>query len=68
MVIIEHNLKFLTELDETHPTSKQLLALPKEMQITMLEAMLKDLMAPAIQPAIDHVNEGNSFATLKLAL
>lgn len=68
MVIIEHNLKFLTELDETHPTSKQLLALPKEMQITMLEGMLKDLIAPAIQPAIDHVNEGNSFATLKLAL
>ena len=68
MVIIEHNLKFVTELDETHPTSKELLALPKEMQITMLEAMLKDLLAPSLQPAIDHLNEGNSFATLKVVL
>jgi hypothetical protein len=68
MVTIEHKLTFVTELDETHPTSKQLLALPKEMQITMLEGMLKELIAPAIQPAIDHVNEGNSFATLKVVL
>ena len=66
MVTIEHNLKFVTELDETHETSKQLLALPKEMQIAMLEGMLRDLMAPIIQPAIDHINEGNSFATLKV--
>jgi hypothetical protein len=67
MVLIEHSLRFVTELDETHETSKQLLSLPKEMQITMLEGMLKELIAPAIQPVIDHVNEGNSFATLKVA-
>lgn len=68
MVLIEHSLRFVTELDETHETSKQLLSLPKEMQITMLEGMLKELIAPAIQPVIDHVNEGNSFATLKVVL
>lgn len=67
MVTIEHNLKFVTELDETHETSKQLLSLPQEMQIKMLESMLKELLADVIQPAIDHLNEGNSFATLKVA-
>ena len=67
MVKIEHSLKFVTEIDETHETSKQLLALPKEMQIVMLEGMLKELLAPAIQPALDHINEGGSFAILKVA-
>jgi hypothetical protein len=29
--------------------------------------MLKELLAPAIQPAIDHINEGGSYAILKVA-
>ena len=40
----------------------------KKMQIAMLESMLIDLLAPAIQPAIDELNAGNSFATLKVVL
>jgi len=42
MVKIEHSLKFVTEVDETHPVGMQLLALEKEMQIVMLESMLKE--------------------------
>ena len=66
MKLIKHSLQFVTELDETNPTAQRLLALPETMQIAMLESMLKELLAPAIQPAIDELNAGNSFATLKV--
>ena len=65
---IEHSLKFITELDENDPTAKRLLSLPKEMQIAMLEGMLKSLLGPALKPAIDELNENNSYATLKVVL
>lgn len=67
MVLIEHNLRFVTELDETNPVAIRLLNLEKEMQVEMLEGLLKELLAPMIQPAIDEVNEGNSWATLRVA-
>ncbi len=67
MVQIEHSLKFITELDETNPTAIRLLSLPDEMKIVMLEGLLKEMLAPMIQPAIDEVNAGNSWATLKVA-
>jgi hypothetical protein len=68
MKIISHSLNFVTELDETNPTAQRLLALPEQMQIAMLEGMLKELLAPALKPAIDELNAGNSFATLKVVL
>jgi hypothetical protein len=37
------------------------------MQIKMLESMLKEMLAPRIQPALDELNEGNSWAILKVA-
>jgi hypothetical protein len=67
MVKIEHNLKFVTEVDENHPVGMRLLALSEEMQITMLESMLKELLAPRIQPALDEINENGSYAILKVA-
>jgi hypothetical protein len=67
MVKIEHSLKFVTEVDETHPVGIRLLSLPDEMQIVMLESMLKELLAPRIQPALDEINEGGSYAILKVA-
>jgi len=67
MKTITHSLQFITELDETNPTSIRLLSLPDEMQVLMLEGMLKELLVPMIQPAIDELNAGNSFATLKVA-
>jgi hypothetical protein len=67
MKTITHSLQFVTELDETNPTAIRLLSLPDEMQIVMLESMLKELLAPMIQPALDELNAGNSFATLKVA-
>ena len=67
MVKINHSLQFVTELDETHPIAQQLLALPTIDQVAMLEAMLKELLAPKIQPVLDFLNEGNSYAILKVA-
>lgn len=67
MKTITHSLQFITELDETNPTSIRLLSLPNEMQVLMLEGMLKELLVPMIQPALDELNAGNSFATLKVA-
>ncbi len=67
MITIEHNLKFITEVDETNPTGARLLALDKADQITMLEGMLKEMVAPMIQPALDEINAGGSWAILKVA-
>ena len=67
MTKITHSLKFVTELDETHPTAKQLLELPEQMQTMFLESMLKELLAPALKPALDKVNENGSWAVLKVA-
>ena len=66
-ISIEHSLKFVTEFDETHPITQQVLSLPHEMRLTMLEGMLKDLLAPMIQPAIDSINENGTYAILKVA-
>ena len=64
---IYHSLQFVTEVDETHPVGITLLSLPDEMRITMLDSMLKDLLAPRIQPALDEINENGSYAILKVA-
>jgi hypothetical protein len=64
---IYHSLQFVTELDETHPVAQRLLTLSEIDQVLMLEGMLKELLAPRIQPAIDELNERGSYAILKVA-
>ena len=64
---IEHNLKFVTEFAEGHPVTLTMSALSHEMQIAMLEGMLKDLIAPRLQPILDEINENGSYAILKVA-
>ena len=65
-VKIEHSLKFVTEVDETNPTGMRLLQLNKEMQIKMLESALHEMIVPALQPALDEINAGGSWAILKV--
>jgi len=67
MKTIEHALTFVTELDETHPTAIRLLSLDKADQVKMLEGMLHSLLVPVIMPTIDELNDGNSWAVLKVA-
>jgi hypothetical protein len=65
MKTIYHSLRFATDLDENNETVKGLLALPNEEQVKLLEGMLKSLLVPTIMPAIDELNAGNSYATLR---
>jgi hypothetical protein len=67
MIKVEHSLNFVTEFDENHPVAQRFLQLDKYSQIAMLEGMLKELIVPAIQPAIDEINAGGSYAILKVA-
>ncbi len=67
MVKVPHSLHFVTEVDETHPVGMQLLRLSESMQIQMLESMLKDLLAPALKPALEEINANGSYAILKVA-
>jgi hypothetical protein len=64
---IYHSLQFVTELDETHPVSQRLLTLSEIDQVLMLENMLKQMVAPMIQPVLDEINAGGSYAILKVA-
>ena len=64
MIKVPHTLHLVTELDETHPVAQQLLNLPLEMQIAMLEEMAKQLLQTN---SIDKVNENGSYAILKVA-
>jgi len=66
MTKVEHTLKFVTEFDETHPIAQQALAIPHSELVAMLEGMLKDLLAPMIQPALDEINERGTYAILKV--
>ena len=67
MVQIEHNLKFITEVNENHPIGMSLLALEKEMQIEMLEGMLKELVGSRLGPTLDEINKNGTYAILKVA-
>ena len=64
---IEHNLKFVTEFTDGHPVTAQIMSMPESMRIELLESMLKGLLAPRIQPALDEINAGGSYAILKVA-
>ena len=67
MIKVEHSLKFVTEFDETHPIGKSALTIPHSDLVAMLEGMLKELLAPRIQPALDEINKNGSYAILKVA-
>jgi hypothetical protein len=67
MVKVNHSLNFVTEFDETHPISQRFLQLDEISQIKLLESMLKDLLVPVLLPEINKINEGGSYAILKVA-
>jgi hypothetical protein len=66
-MLIEHNLKFVTDFQDDHPVTAQMLNLPEPMRIAMLEGMLRELVAPKLQPILDEINAGGSYAILKVA-
>lgn len=66
-MLIEHSLKFVTDFQDDHPVTEQILNLPESMRIEMLEGMLRDLVAPKLKPILDEINAGGSYAILKVA-
>jgi hypothetical protein len=66
-MLIEHNLKFVTDFQDDHPVTVQMLNLPESMRIAMLEGMLRELVAPKLKPILDEINAGGSYAILKVA-
>jgi hypothetical protein len=66
MKTIVHHLEFVTEFDENHPVAQRLLSLPHSLQITMLEGILKSLIAPSLDSILDEINEGSTYAVLKV--
>ena len=67
MIKIPHSLNFVTEFDETHPIAQRFLMLNELDQVKLLESMLKDLLIPALKPALDEINAKGSYAILKVA-
>jgi hypothetical protein len=65
-MLIEHSLKFVTDFQDDHPVTAQILNMDESTRILMLESMLKDLLAPRLQPILDEINEGGSYAILKV--
>lgn len=64
---VEHTLKFITEVDETNPTGARLMALDEYARIAMLEGALRELVAPVIAERLAELNDGGSWAIVKLA-
>ena len=66
-MIIPHSLQFVTEIDESHPNATMIQNMPEQYRQIMFEAMLVELVAPRLQPILDELNAGNSWATLRVA-
>ena len=66
-MLVEHNLKFVTEFADNHPVTAQVLNMDEDTRIYMLESMLKELLAPRLQPILDEINAGGTYAILKVA-
>jgi len=63
MVTIEHTVRLATELDESHPMAQRLLSLPPK----TLNKLLVDAGCEFVGKALPALNEGNEYATLRLA-
>ena len=63
MITINHTVNLVAEIDENNPTTKQLLALPSEEQVYMLKNVF--INACKRVSLLEHLNENNSFATIK---
>lgn len=63
MTTINYTIDLATDLDENHSTAHQLLSMPEEARNELLKRAFKAM----VEEAIDKANEGNSWATLRVA-
>ena len=66
MVELKHSLNFVSEIDENSRLGKMLISLPADKQKAMLEDALKDAILPTLLPELKRINEGASWAVLKV--
>jgi hypothetical protein len=66
-MIIKHALQFETVIDETSEAYFTIQKMPKEFIDSMFTSMLKELVAPRLEPILDELNENGSYAILRLA-
>ena len=66
-MIITHSLEFETVVDENSEAFEVIQNMPEEYVKAMLEQMLKDLVAPELEPVLAKLNENGSLAILRLA-
>ena len=66
-MIITHSLNFETVIDEESPAFDTIKNMPEEVVKAMFEEMLKDLVAPELEPVLAKLNENGSWAILRLA-
>ena len=65
MITINHTVNLVAEMDENNSTTKQLLVLPSEEQVYILKNVF--INACKRVSLLEHLNENNSFATIKFA-
>jgi len=65
-MIIKHQLNFETVIDEMSDAYLKFLTMPEDFVKNMLESMIKDLLVPRLEPIIDELNEGGSWAILRV--
>jgi uncharacterized protein YaaW (UPF0174 family) len=66
-MIIAHSLQFETVIDEDSPAFEMIQNMPDEFVKNMFESMLKELVAPELEPVLEKLNENGSWAILRLA-
>ena len=66
-MIIAHSLEFETVIDEESLAFETIQNMPEEYVKAMLEQMLKDLVAPELEPVLEKLNANGSWAILRLA-
>jgi len=63
MTTINYSIELATDLDENNSTARALLSLSEEDR----NALLKKAFEAMVSEAIEKANEGNSWATLRVA-
>ena len=66
-MIVKHSLNFETIIAEDSEAFDVIQNMPEEYVKAMLEQMLKDLVAPSLEPVLEELNKNGSWAILRLA-
>jgi hypothetical protein len=66
-MIVKHSLEFETVIDEESSAYQTILNMPEPIVKEMFESMLRELVAPELEPVLAKLNENASWAVLRLA-